>query len=535
MGDLGKWAVVDEESMSTEPNAAILAIGATMIDNLTPVDRFYVNVDLQSCRDAGLHESESTRKWWSEQSAEAFNATQTDTVPLRTALQMWSDWINKHGGKKVRLMGNGPCADNMWLNSAYKACGMKNPVPFFNDICHRTLNWIGGAWFDLDKGDVPFKGVKHHAGDDAEHEAQHAIMVLNKLRQVPQQPKESDEDMTSRKEFILNNVTRAMDAGRYEGLPKLAEDLAEVYTVAAETVGEIDYTVSVDSSDTSEADAPSVVDSPSTVTQPDAPVEEQQSIPDHTPRDQWGLEWSEEWNTANKSQLKAGHYRRKPGTNEEDWAHFLADRVQQAKDAGHWCGPDDWQDQAGVKRYLAVDEPPRVQGPFYWVDEESRTKSVADTLDQRQLLDAEGVKWVTEQEYTAFDTTPASPEPVAPTGQPEPVQQPEHVAPTASPEPVGASAASEIPTVNDIMQKQMALARQFGATGPETQCIFKGMGMEPNLRYLDTDDKRVLFFKVQGELLAATDAIKAERDGLDPQTLSDTAANILLQNGLTAA
>lgn len=130
MKSLGKWAVVDEESMSTEPNAAILAIGATMIDDLEAVDRFYVNVDLQSCLAVGLHESESTRKWWSEQSTEAFQATQTNCVPIQTALQMWSDWISKHGGKSVRLMGNGPCADNMWLNSAYKACGMKNPYHF---------------------------------------------------------------------------------------------------------------------------------------------------------------------------------------------------------------------------------------------------------------------------------------------------------------------------------------------------------------------------------------------------------------------
>lgn len=112
MKTLGTWAVIDEESLSTEPNAALYSIGATMVKDPDIVDRFYVNIDPQSCLDVGLHVSESTSKWWSEQSLEARSALLTDRVPLRQALQMWSDWIAKHGGKSVRLMGNGPRADN---------------------------------------------------------------------------------------------------------------------------------------------------------------------------------------------------------------------------------------------------------------------------------------------------------------------------------------------------------------------------------------------------------------------------------------
>ena len=269
-----------------------------------------------------------------------------------------------------------PCADNMWLNSAYKACGMTNPVPFWNDICHRTLNWIGGKWLGVTKENVSFKGVKHHAGDDAEHEAQHAIMVMRQLKQAllitptrlgKTQPEQGITIVSiSKQEFILNNITEMVRAGRVEGLPKLAADLAEVYDaslgadalLAAHDQGferaltssqttinnDVPYVPKVENgysmADVAlqaslavpltdvptaprEATEPTpIVDAeiPTAPTAPVADVPTEPTAPAERTHDDWGLPFSDEWNVSTRNTHKNGYFKRKPGTNEEQYA-----------------------------------------------------------------------------------------------------------------------------------------------------------------------------------------------------------------------
>ncbi|AUR87725.1 ribonuclease H-like domain protein [Vibrio phage 1.103.O._10N.261.52.F2] len=536
MKSLGKWAVVDEESMSTEPNAAILAIGATMIDDLEAVDRFYVTVDLQSCLAVGLHESESTRKWWSEQSAEAFNATQTNCVPIQTALQMWSDWIGKHGGESVRLMGNGPCADNMWLNSAYKACGMTNPVPFWNDICHRTLNWIGGKWLGVTKEDVSFKGVKHHAGDDAEHEAQHAIMVLNALQDAlveqkhPELKTEQERGITimttiSRQEFILNNIAETVRAGRIEGLPKLAYDLAEAYDVASELVrnevpapiikddvSEIpqslrDATQAVQKIEeqleipnTPVTDVPSIpheatestpiVDEiPTAPTAPVADAPTEPTPPAERTHDEWGLPFSDEWHVSTRNTAKPGYFKRKPGTNEEQYAAFIQKCVDEAIAAGTFTGPDNWATVSRLSKYL---------------------DPVQATPDAPQVADAPTLQPQAETVGQAMHTGVTAAAPTAPTPAVE-------AAPAA---PVGASASSDIPDMGTMMKAHMGICQGFGVTDSRHKAVLERCDAA-NIMMIP-DDKKAWFVAASNAVLAEICEIQADASGEKLKEVLDT-------------
>ncbi|CAH9012810.1 ribonuclease H-like domain protein [Vibrio phage 141O35-1] len=574
MRSLGKWAVVDEESMSTEPNAAILAIGATMIDDLEAVDRFYVNVDLQSCLAVGLHESESTRNWWKQQSAEAFNATQTSCVPIQTALQMWSDWIDSHGGKSVRLMGNGPCADNMWLNSAYKACGMTNPVPFWNDICHRTLNWIGGKWLGVTKEDVSFKGVKHHAGDDAEHEAQHAIMVMRQLKQALTAQNHTEttgatNDMNkphalttiSKQEFILNNITEMVRAGRVEGLPKLAADLAEVYDHASDLahiecptpaiINDVEYaqpvmdglktkvdlnqfseggavTQLVENSDIEatltpltdvptaprEATEPTPIvddiptaptapvadDIPTAPTAPTAPVTDapdEPVSPAERTHDDWGLPFSDEWHVSTRNTAKPGYFKRKPGTNEEQYAAFIQNCVTEAIAAGTFTGPDNWATVSRLSKYL---------------------DPVQATPDAPQVVDAPTLQPQAETVGQAMHTGATVDAPTEPTPAVE-------AAPVA---PVGASASSEIPDMGEMMKAHMEVCKGFGfyndngttKQDPRSMSVLERCGAN-NIMLLE-DDKKVWFVQASRAIIDQLEVIKADPSGEILKTVLDS-------------
>lgn len=531
---LGKWAVVDEESMSTEPNAAILAIGATMIDDLEAIDRFYVNVDLRSCLAVGLHESESTRNWWKKQSTEAFNATQTNCVPIQTALQMWSDWIKSHGGKSVRLMGNGPCADNMWLNSAYKACGMTNPVPFWNDICHRTLNWIGGQWLGVTKEDVSFKGVKHHAGDDAEHEAQHAIMVLNALMDAlvaqkhPELNTQPEQGITivstSKQEFILNNITEMVRAGRVEGLPKLAADLAEVYDASVSPVemnvpnlpapavnndvpyvpqfdGEApvqkphhaDYVAPLTDVPTAPREAtestPIADEIPTAPTAPVADAPTEPVPPAERTHDDWGLPFSDEWHVSTRNTAKPGYFKRKPGTNEEQYAAFVQNCVTEAIAAGTFTGPDNWATVSRLSKYL---------------------DPVQATPDAPQVADAPTLQPQAETVGQAMHTGATVEAPTEPAPAVE-------AAPVA---PVGASASSEIPNMSDMMTAHMGVCQGFGVTDSRHKAVLERC--EAVNIMMIPDDKKVWFVNASRAIIDQLEAIKADPSGEILKTVLDS-------------
>jgi hypothetical protein len=537
MKSLGKWAVVDEESMSTEPNAALYSIGATMIDDLQVVDRFYVNIDPQSCLDVGLHQSKSTMEWWAKQGKAAQDVLLANRVPLRQALQMWSDWIAKHGGESVRLMGNGPCADNLWLNSAFKACGMKNPVPYWNDIDHRTINWIGGAWLGLSKDDVKFKGVKHHAGDDAEHEAQHAIMVLQRVREAlvlrnakqeseimrhigaEEQPlfNGANEAMNTKQEFILNNITETVRAGRVTGLVDLAEQLSTVFDIAATGLTRAQYAAAdepvvplsksgvlnceqqkelhdelkqIDNNVTyvereqpaSPSFVQSAVDALVLPTEP-TPIVEEPTLPTDTPADDaertyddWGLPYSDEWHVKTRSVNAPGQFKRKPGTNEEEYAAYMAAQVSEAVAAGTFKGPENWAAAIGLAKYLTP------------------VKLTAETIQPVVETVAEAV-------------------------MPE-IVVPETAAPVLQQPVIGASAAAEIPDMNAVMRAHMSVCQTFGVSDVRSKSVLGHLNAANIMQV--PEDKRAWFVAACNAVVANADAIKSDPSSELLKTVLDT-------------
>src|SRR5690349_1008177 len=91
--------MVDLETLSTDPYAPILSIGAVRFrfddKPIHPDDLFYQVVDLQSCMDLGLRPSASTIKWWAQQSDHARSVVNDETaVSLPEALDRFTEWWN---------------------------------------------------------------------------------------------------------------------------------------------------------------------------------------------------------------------------------------------------------------------------------------------------------------------------------------------------------------------------------------------------------------------------------------------------------
>jgi len=173
--------VLDFETLSTEHNAALLSIGAVIRDFNTgaQVDTFYANIIPQTSIEAGLHVSESTKAWWTKQGSAAQDVLSVNQRPLRDVLNDFAAWLKKHGVEYA--IGNGPRADNQWLESACKALGMPSPIKYWGDLDMRTLTFIGTHVLRLPHWHSTFKGVKHNALHDAINEAEFCNNVIQQL------------------------------------------------------------------------------------------------------------------------------------------------------------------------------------------------------------------------------------------------------------------------------------------------------------------------------------------------------------------
>jgi hypothetical protein len=162
--------MLDLETMSTESNAAICSIGAVKFSlDEGIIDEFYCTVDAADCKKHGLVISADTVRWWSKQPKEVLEELRWNNVPLQDALTTFSKW---YGTKSLPTWGCGAGFDNVIIENAYKAVGMKRPWTPWDDRCYRTMKEV------IQIPQKPREGTYHNALDDAKHQANHLIQIL---------------------------------------------------------------------------------------------------------------------------------------------------------------------------------------------------------------------------------------------------------------------------------------------------------------------------------------------------------------------
>jgi DNA polymerase III epsilon subunit-like protein len=170
--------VLDLETMGKGPRAAIVAIGCVRIDQGTINGSLYRRVSLETSLQAGLQVDASTIEWWLQQRETAREEIyQPGAIRLESALAKLAEFMGcNHLHKpnpKALLWGNGSSFDNVIVGNAFDACCIQRPWMFWNDRDLRTLL----ALYPEAKA-LPFEGTKHHALDDAMHEAKQLLAAL---------------------------------------------------------------------------------------------------------------------------------------------------------------------------------------------------------------------------------------------------------------------------------------------------------------------------------------------------------------------
>ncbi len=167
--------MIDLETLSTNPNAVVLTVGAVKFDPHTQMklyDEMYFRVDVDSQTALGRHVMQETLDWWGQQPNEVANEALSDSN--RIQLQDVLKNINKFSVGVDVFWCQGPLFDYAILQNLYTQ--MEQPVPwqYWQIRDSRTL-------FNL----VPRESEKriglHNALEDCKFQARKVQKVYRQL------------------------------------------------------------------------------------------------------------------------------------------------------------------------------------------------------------------------------------------------------------------------------------------------------------------------------------------------------------------
>lgn len=167
--------MVDLETMATEPDAAIMSIGAAAFDPLADrviADSFYVAVNLDSSVAAGGRMDPKTVTWWMDPLRHDARERwlMDDKVDLYDALVGLNHWAATRP-----ILGNGAAFDNVILTTACRAHGLEPFWKFWDGLCYRTIKRLAPE-IELEQ-----VGTYHHPLDDAISQALHMQRICKHL------------------------------------------------------------------------------------------------------------------------------------------------------------------------------------------------------------------------------------------------------------------------------------------------------------------------------------------------------------------
>lgn len=173
--------MIDIETMSTRPDAALLAIGAVTFTVADGVDHSNARewlVDLGDSVAHGGRMDPDTVLWWTQQSERARRGLVATRQLRESAALEGLAWMISGLPPKPWIWGNGADFDLVVIGSALDRHHMRPLWPFWQQRCLRTLRKLLPHVPAPDRAEEE----KHSALRDAVHQAEHAVSLLRALR-----------------------------------------------------------------------------------------------------------------------------------------------------------------------------------------------------------------------------------------------------------------------------------------------------------------------------------------------------------------
>ena len=177
--------MIDIETVSTRPDAAIMAIGACKFDISTGEigETFYCAVDLDSCFRLGMVADGDTLKFWMSQDSDVTAKLFQEPRSIRTALEKLSLFAFVKDG-----VWSHASFDPVILEFAYRSLAFYAPWNFRQIRDVRTLVWLGRQ-AGLSIPEKPDDA--HYALADAVHQAKYCSALYQQLMK-----RKTETDMT---------------------------------------------------------------------------------------------------------------------------------------------------------------------------------------------------------------------------------------------------------------------------------------------------------------------------------------------------
>jgi hypothetical protein len=156
------------------------------IDSGNIIAKYYVRVQHEQ---PGRTSIQSTLDWWETQKSESPEAyeeifnPQLHRYPLTEALKGFNNFLVQHAPDRPKIFGNSDSYDNQSVIHAMHQNGIEPAWDYGCNQSLRTIAWIGRVLLDIDpKYQLPFKGHKHNALDDAIHESDYLYAIYSALK-----------------------------------------------------------------------------------------------------------------------------------------------------------------------------------------------------------------------------------------------------------------------------------------------------------------------------------------------------------------
>jgi len=172
-----KNVMIDLETMGTDSNSAIIALGAVEFGSAGLGEEFYSTIALSSSTHYGLKINPDTIMWWMQQSDEARGAFKREGDSLFNVLNKFITFLSAN--PDVKVWGCGSDFDNVILANAYKAVNLAAPWKFYNNRCYRTMKGL------FNKIPIDRIGAHHNALDDAKSQAEHLVRIFGSIAGKP--------------------------------------------------------------------------------------------------------------------------------------------------------------------------------------------------------------------------------------------------------------------------------------------------------------------------------------------------------------
>lgn len=137
-----KHVMIDIETLSTEPNAVVISIGALHFDSFTGAELSKFYVELEPSDQRNRHCSVDTVLWWMNNQAEKGVFAEGNTkTPVKSALELLSIYLNDtvSEDEELALWCCDPDFDLVILGNLYKQFSIKTPWKYNNGKSVRTI------------------------------------------------------------------------------------------------------------------------------------------------------------------------------------------------------------------------------------------------------------------------------------------------------------------------------------------------------------------------------------------------------------